>query len=506
MSKSSSERITSALRDFHSGKNISSPRKLTKRKSSKDISTKLTENSPPAKKRLSDDWLHVFAPKKVEDLAVHANKIQEVEKWLDGEPAKMKNPLLLLTGPAGCGKTAVVKVLAEQKNFEVCEWISPEDTCKQYRDADDEGMEIRETQSEKFREFLFKASRYKSLFAKSNKRLILVEDFPNFLLRDNQIFLSILDSWKIYGKCPLIFIATETKSKELNISVNLFPDSVRSTYGISSISFNPISATLMKKALLRITNALKQEEYSKIYKQPAQEVVEGITSSAMGDIRNAILNLQFVSQRDATVKINIEATKAPKKSKGKSSKSSSGTTKRLKTVGRDETITLMHAMGRVFNPKYEDGVLTHNPEELAEDFSTQPHNFIAFIHANYLQHGGNVEDCAEIAENLSFSEYLSREWRCDDIPVMALIVATRGTMVLNATPVSGWIPCRGPRKINPISSHEQHEKIFNLGYEGFHSMATTAADLIQYATIIGKDQETIRRELKEADYDEIVIV
>uniref|UniRef100_A0A1B0DRE9 AAA+ ATPase domain-containing protein n=1 Tax=Phlebotomus papatasi TaxID=29031 RepID=A0A1B0DRE9_PHLPP len=335
-------RITSALRNLQTGREFKVPKKVSRKRSSRDVT-----EVPPQKKSLSDDWLQTFAPKKAEDLAVHANKIQEVAKWLEISEenfSKKPNPILLLTGPAGCGKTATVVALAAEKDYNLVEWVTPIDTFRQYRDADEEGIEVEESKSEKFREFLFQASRFKSLFRKSNKRLLVVEDFPNFLLRDPQAFSSILDTWQISGRCPLIFIVTETKSKQLNISFNLFPDSLRSEYKISHISFNPISLTLMKKALQRITSALKEEPYSQVYKQPVQEVVDSVISSAMGDIRNAILNLQFVSQKDAILTIDIERVEGQKKGKGK-------TSAKLKTVGRDETITLMHALGRVFNPK-----------------------------------------------------------------------------------------------------------------------------------------------------------
>ena len=38
------------------------------------------------------------------------------------------SPFLLLTGPAGCGKSATVKALAADLHVEVAEWANPVDT------------------------------------------------------------------------------------------------------------------------------------------------------------------------------------------------------------------------------------------------------------------------------------------------------------------------------------------------------------------------------------------
>lgn len=67
-----------------------------------------------------------FNPVKVQDLAVHAKKIQEIEQWLQNNNKK-SNGILLLSGPVGCGKTATIQTIAAKYNLKITEWITPLD-------------------------------------------------------------------------------------------------------------------------------------------------------------------------------------------------------------------------------------------------------------------------------------------------------------------------------------------------------------------------------------------
>lgn len=67
-----------------------------------------------------------FDPVKVEDLAVHNKKIQEVEDWLKNA-MRNSSDVLLLSGPVGCGKTATIQTLATKLGIKITEWITPVD-------------------------------------------------------------------------------------------------------------------------------------------------------------------------------------------------------------------------------------------------------------------------------------------------------------------------------------------------------------------------------------------
>ena len=79
----------------------------------------------------ADLFTDAHAPKSSQDLAVHKKKVDEVRDWLKRADVSLQlglppTPrLLVLSGPPGAGKSAVLRVLAEELGFETCEWLEP---------------------------------------------------------------------------------------------------------------------------------------------------------------------------------------------------------------------------------------------------------------------------------------------------------------------------------------------------------------------------------------------
>lgn len=152
------------------------------------------------------NWLNTFAPNNVNELAIQPKKITELREWFqhcDSMRKKQPAQICLLSGPSGCGKTAAVYVLSKEFHFHLQEWINPIDQEIVYNLGDQGyGESYKNSQSETFKSFLFKASRYRSILGitSDKRRLLMVEDFPNFLLKDAEAFHEILEyvsKWKI---------------------------------------------------------------------------------------------------------------------------------------------------------------------------------------------------------------------------------------------------------------------------------------------------------------------
>lgn len=94
----------------------------------------------------------------------------------------------------------------------------------------------------------------------------------------------------------------------------------------------------------------------------------------------------------------------------------------------------------------------HSPEDIAEAFSTEPRNFVNFIHANYLPHFRDIDSVLVALDDVGLADMLLQEYRDDSLSLVALTIAIRGCMVANASPVTGWMPVRGPKRLNEAKS------------------------------------------------------
>lgn len=133
-------------------------------------------------------------------------------------------------------------------------------------------------------------------------------------------------------------------------------------YSISQISFNAVSSTLLTKGIKRICSIMMQPNFMNYYKQPTNDLIDNLLLTSKGDIRNAVINLHFASQKskynfnlkkkeEMSLLIFIDSGTLSSETCEKSSKSTKGKNRKLKNLGCDESITLMHALGRVLNPK-----------------------------------------------------------------------------------------------------------------------------------------------------------
>lgn len=100
-----------------------------------------------------------------------------------------------------------------------------------------------------------------------------------------------------YGKFPLIFVVTDTKSKTNNIGYSVFTDEFRERFKITTIAFNAVADTLLKNGLKRIQGIMSQTGFQKYYTEPNKEIIDSIVLTSQGDIRSAVINLHFASQK-----------------------------------------------------------------------------------------------------------------------------------------------------------------------------------------------------------------
>lgn len=103
----------------------------------------------------------------------------------------------------------------------------------------------------------------------------------------------------------------------------------------------------------------------------------------------------------------------------------------------------------------EGSKLTHQPEDITESFAAaEPKNFVDLLYANYLPHFSSIENVLDAVECLGSSDLMMTEYRESHMGVVGLNVAVRGLMVSNEKPVTGWMPVKGPKRLNFRNRHE----------------------------------------------------
>ncbi|KAI8597135.1 Rad17 cell cycle checkpoint protein-domain-containing protein [Dissophora ornata] len=331
---------------------------------------KSTISSPPARVKATskttaepntqeDQWAEKYAPTDISEVAVHAGKISSVREWLQTytDPRNRQQDIsggaiLVLSGPAGSGKTTVLKMLAQEMGLTVVEWINsvnenniihrpvmPGEDRWRSTSIDEEYIPVMNA----FQEFFSRAQRFNplltsrdvSLQSRSNitglsggpplsisgtgkKNIILIEDLPPISAfssrkifqetitkfansRNNSTSVLVIIVSDVFTKqsTELLFSNTsENRDPALTIRT-LLPSSVLSRIDsggkgcprIKQIKFNPIAPTIMKKAIRRLIE--KEFRTTHTYAPDTAEIEQAIQVHD-GDIRAVINALQFL--------------------------------------------------------------------------------------------------------------------------------------------------------------------------------------------------------------------
>ncbi|XP_026324407.1 cell cycle checkpoint protein RAD17, partial [Hyposmocoma kahamanoa] len=294
------------------------------------------------------NWMKNFDPKTVEDLAVNNKKIQEVEEWVKTVCRINSSDMLLVTGPVGCGKTATLRMLADKYHIKVTEWITPIDIeiPTEYGD-----YEFKEKQSTKFLDFILNAANFTSLLDNNSSKIVLVEDFPNTFLRTPSEFNDVLHQYKQRAKSPIVFICSESYTDSKSTVSNLFTPTLKQQFQIHHISFNSVSVTGLRVALKRAAEIISKKHTS-MYNIPTADMIECVVNSSGGDVRSAVLNLHFACLKGSTqyLETSIVVEKETKSKITRGTKKKKPSSKFL-AIGKDDTVSILHGVGRVLNPK-----------------------------------------------------------------------------------------------------------------------------------------------------------
>ncbi|XP_023936101.2 cell cycle checkpoint protein RAD17 isoform X2 [Bicyclus anynana] len=435
------------------------------------------------------NWMKNFDPVIVEDLAVHNKKVQEVDEWMKTACMSSKSDMLLLSGPVGCGKTATIRTLAAKYNIKITEWITPLDIEYPTEFGD---YEFKVSQSKKFLEFIINSANFVSLLDNNSCKLVLVEDFPNVFIRTPSEFTDVLQQYKVRAKSPIVFICSDTHTDNKNTAFHLFSPSLKEQFNIHHIMFNSVSATGLKAALKRATEIITKK-YTSTYNIPTADIIESVVNTSGGDVRSAILNLHFASLKGSSGNLETSII-IEKEVKSKTTRKKKNSANKFMSLGKDQTVSILHGVGRVLNPKElinNEGqkVLTHCPKDIIEQFLSQPSSFIGFLEENYLPHFSCAYDVDKAASALSESDFLLAEWREKLCQEYGLYTAVAGLMLSNKSPVSAWNPVRGPKNMRVTYPDLRELPLLEPNY--LYKGKVLVTDYITYCKIIGNQTKDV---------------
>ncbi|EED82232.1 predicted protein [Postia placenta Mad-698-R] len=338
-------------------------------------------------------WVDRCEPVTQDDLAVHKRKVSDVRQWLlesfSGGPSgrlKQYRRILALTGPAGTAKTATLRVLSRELNFEIMEWRNSTDE-QWSRDTafKDDGADVGHMEYEslvdKFRSFLARAGTCQPLAQSSSqpyassqastvqssvtpdgkRHVILLEDLPNILHLGTQAsFHSAIEefvSLPATSVAPLVIIVSDAglrgedvendggswrRGKEAVDVRSVLPPSLINSPYVTQVRFNPIAPSLMRPALQTL---LDKHFHSVPDNLPPKEVIDVIVESSNGDIRSAIMALQFACLTKAGAQAGGATVKGGKQNISQARVMLGAITR------REQSLALFHLLGKLLYNK-----------------------------------------------------------------------------------------------------------------------------------------------------------
>lgn len=406
-------------------------------------------------------WSDRYGPSNLEELAVHKKKVGDVQKWLTDVLSGLDDRrLLVLKGPAGCGKSTTVSLLSKALAVPIVSWNNPT--------AAEAGSTS--TIAAQFGEFLNRSGQYGSLDfgglvqsnADATKRILVVEEFPTTMTRSSTAidsFRSVILQYvassaparlgAFSGKQsalathpPVIMIITETLLTSNTAATDSFTahrllgPEISNHPLVTITEFNPVAPTFVTKALDLVVK--KEARDSKRRRAPGPAVIQRLVD--MGDIRSAVNSLEFLCVRgdsngDWSGTVAAKSKKASKDGVPLTSMEKQS----LELVSqREATLDMFHAAGKVVynkreDPKIKDTRLEPPPkppdhlkhlnrpkvsqvdiEALLNETGTDIQTFLSTLHENYvLSCNGDtfVDDFAACSEFLSDSDILNPDSR-----------------------------------------------------------------------------------------------
>ena len=293
---------------------------------------------------LHELWSLKHAPRSSDELVVHAAKVRAVRALFESAKQGRGPKALVITGPSGSAKSITIETLCRDMSVVLERWSMPAagaETCLTDLTA-----------------FLTR-ERYNHVLDQTQKgndlKVLTIEEWPileTYQLKDN--FRNLIrtylqrDQRSSRVKTILAMTITDTGIGGNVSATQLFGDLLTSGefHGeISLVRFNPVAPSYIVKCLQRIA----REEH--IDHMLTKNTLKSIADNAQGDLRAAINSLQFFSSKYRPDHTLAAINKGKKGKKRKLAERENGAEDEGNVAGRDQTLSLFHALGKILYNK-----------------------------------------------------------------------------------------------------------------------------------------------------------
>ncbi|KAI5418726.1 cell cycle checkpoint protein RAD17 isoform X1 [Lathyrus oleraceus] len=502
-------------------------------------------------------WVDKYKPHSLEELSVHKKKVEEVKTWFEErmKPSKgvYRNNVLVVSGQAGVGKSAAINVIASHLGAMVCGWNTPTPVIWQEHLYNSGTATKYTSKLDEFVSFVERIRKYglipNSFTGESKPSIIfLIDDLP--MMHSKAALGRLKDCLHLLvhtTQIPTAILVTDygnADSADYNArSVEELKTSLERS-GACKVAFNPITVNSIKKVLSRICQ-IEQCDVT-------ADHVDLIAKASGGDIRHAITSLQFFCVNPYQVHSLSLSTRTPHALKEERNKPIELDDGSSLYFGRDETLSLFHALGKFLHNKRETEVAAEYvdqnsfliqerfsrlplkmdvPEKILCQSHVQPGPVADFLHENVLDFLNDeaVEDAWILSSYLGDADILLAKLRGmlssyneaeSILQSAAASIAVRGVLFGNSQPISSrWHAIRRPKlwQVQKESSYHKSEmfrqRIPACNQLSSYHMSVMATEYIPMFKLLGDrvgsgynelDQESVQNmDMEDFDTDKM---
>ena len=305
--------------------NSANPTQRIQRKSS-SISLLNNTNSINSNKPADTElFIDRYTPETSSELAVSDSAIKAFSEWATSPDFRNSKRILIISGPSGAGKTAMVRVVCRELGFSTIEY-SPYGAMTHY---DPNGGAYSVSPVDDFRSWVMRAAKGTSILSDAPLRFLVLEDFPFINSENSMKFRAVFADYLRFPRVmPMVIILSDSErfsrhggSKNLAYSIVasfLLPTSEINPR-VHSIKVNPVTLKKMRQALTKVA--------AKYGVKMGMTTVNDIVQECGKDIRSAMNMLQFSQFDFAGKKINCR---------------------------KDFELSLFHGAGKILHPRFKE--------------------------------------------------------------------------------------------------------------------------------------------------------